>query len=234
VVKSVLALQIPGVVVTALVVNDGSRDDTARLAQEAGARVLSHERNRGVGAAFATGLRCVKEEGVEFLAHMDADGQLLASDIPRVFSPVQEGRCDLCLGSRFVRGTEPPAHFARWKGMALSTVAQGVGLLTGYRLSDISCGLRCMNRQVIEALHPSSDYDYIQETLLQALAARVRVCDVPVTALYEAEGKKGMSASTLRYSRRFLKLLGRGLYQFYRTRSVASGLGQRLDPGCKG
>jgi glycosyltransferase involved in cell wall biosynthesis len=211
-----------------LVVDDGSRDATAALARQAGARVLCHERNRGVGAAFRTGLHCVKEEGVEFLAHMDSDGQLLATDIPRLYQPVADGLCDLALGSRFLPGTAPPLHFARWKGVALHSVSLGVGLLTGYRLSDISCGLRCMNRKVIEAINPTHDYDYIQETLLQALAARARVCDVPVTALYpppEAPGQsdgnkqgRGMSGRTLRYSRRFLKLTALGLWQFLRTR----------------
>jgi glycosyltransferase involved in cell wall biosynthesis len=230
VVGSVLALRIPDVEITALVVNDGSADDTARLAATAGARVLSHERNRGVGAAFRTGLDFARQEGVEFLAHMDSDGQLLATDIPRVLLPVQLGLCDLALGSRFVKGTAPPAHFARWKGLALGSVSQGVGFLTGYELSDISCGLRCMNRTVIEAIRPSVDYDYIQETLLQALAARVRICDVPVTALYEAEGNKGMSGRTLRYSRRFLKLVASGLFQFYsvRGREYVGSLSHRL------
>ncbi len=152
VVGDVLSLKLPSVELTALVVDDGSRDATAALAKKAGARVLSHERNRGVGAAFHTGLRCAKDEGVEFLAHMDSDGQLLAADIPRLYQPVADGLCDLALGSRFVPGTAPPAHFARWKGLALHSVSLGVGLVTGYRLSDISCGLRCMNRKVIEAI----------------------------------------------------------------------------------
>ena len=223
VVREVLSLQIPGIAVTALVIDDGSRDDTARLARAAGARVVAHERNRGVGAAFRTGLRCAQADGVEFLAHMDSDGQLLASDIPRVFAPVRLGLCDLALGSRFVPGTPLPAHFARWKGLALHAVSRGVGMLTGYRLSDISCGLRCMNRQVMDALSPSVDYDYIQETLLQALAAGVRVCDVPVTALYDPPddtlaARRGMSGKTLRYSRRFLMLTTYGLFGFYRAR----------------
>jgi glycosyltransferase involved in cell wall biosynthesis len=221
VVRDVRALAIPGVALTALVVDDGSKDETARLAEEAGARVLRHPQNRGVGAAFRTGLLQAREDGVEYLVHMDSDGQFLAEDLPRVAEPVLAGRADLSLGSRFVPGVPPPPGLDRWKALALGAVARGVGLLTGYHLTDLSCGLRCMNRKVIDAVNPTFDYDYIQETLIQALAAGARVEDVPVTPLYdEAHVKPGMSSRTLRYGRRFLGLTSFALFNFYKTRML--------------
>lgn len=219
VVRGVLALKILGVEITALVVDDGSQDDTAKLAQAAGAQVITHPHNRGVGAAFRTGVLEARRKGVELLVHMDSDGQFLATDVPKVVAPVLAGQADLALGSRFVTGTPPPG-LDRWKALALSAVSRGVGLATGYRLSDVSCGLRCMNRLLIETVNPTFDYDYIQETLLQALAASARVVDVPVTPLYEdAFVKPGMSSRTLRYGRRFLGLTAYGLFGFYRTRA---------------
>src|SRR5688572_19078708 len=88
VVRGVLAQRIPGVELTALVVDDGSKDDTGKLAAQAGAVVLTHPKNRGVGAGFRTGLERAQDDGVEYLVHMDSDGQFHAEDIPRVVEPV--------------------------------------------------------------------------------------------------------------------------------------------------
>jgi glycosyltransferase involved in cell wall biosynthesis len=212
------AVTIEGVALSPLVVDDGSRDETAALARAAGAEVLSHPKNRGVGAAFRTGRDWAWNQGVEFIVHMDSDGQLLPEELPRLIAPVIRGEADLASGSRFLAESKA-THLERKKALALSAVARGVGLLTGTRLTDLSCGFRCMNRKVLQAVSPSYDYDYIQETLIQALAARARIVEVPVTALYPEDGKAtGMSRRTLRYGSRFLGLTGLSLLRFYRTR----------------
>jgi glycosyltransferase involved in cell wall biosynthesis len=218
VVSEVRAVPLEGVEVTVLVVNDGSADDTASRASAAGATVVDHLHNRGVGAAFRTGRDFALEHGADYLVHMDADGQLLPAEIPRLLTPLLEGRADLVLGSRFLGGSAP-ASLEPWKAVALRTAARGLGLLTGYHLTDISCGFRGMDRRIMEAVCPSFDYDYIQETLVQALAAHARLVEVPVSARYgEAFRGKAMSSRALRYSTRFLQLTGYSLLGFYRAR----------------
>jgi glycosyltransferase involved in cell wall biosynthesis len=219
VVEGVARVRVEGFTIHPLVVDDGSADDTARVARAAGAEVLSHPRNRGVGAAFRTGRDHALAAGADFVCHMDSDGQILPDEIPRLLDPVRRGEADLALGSRFATG-QPPANLARWKALGLTGVARTVGLLTGYRLRDISCGFRCMNRRVLEAVRPTFDYDYIQETLIQALAAGARVVEVPVTVLYGPDTeRRSMSGRTLRYGRRFLALTAYGLAGFYRARA---------------
>lgn len=216
-VKAIREIRLEGVSITPLVVNDGSRDNTARVAAEAGAVVISHEKNRGVGAAFRTGVEWARREGFDYLLHMDSDGQVPAAEIPLLVEPVSSGRADLALGTRF-QG-KWPSHFPRWKALALATAARLVGFLTGTPLTDISCGFRCMNRKILDVLHPHFDYDYIQESLIQALGARARVVDVPVTIDYSTDaGIKGMSRNTFRYSRRYLLITATSLFNFYRTR----------------
>ncbi len=217
VVADVRAVEIAGIEITALVVNDGSKDDTAQLAQRAGATVLSHPKNRGVGAGFRTGVEWAVAQGFDFLIHMDSDGQVLPSEIALVAGPVLRGEADLSLGSRFEG--EPPENLDRWKAVALRSLARIIGLMTGYRLNDLSCGFRCMNRRIMEVVHPTYDYDYIQETLIQALAARARLVAVPITVLYEKEpARAGMSGQTFRYSRRFMALTAHSMFNFYRQR----------------
>ena len=214
------AQSFPGVTSTVLVVDDGSSDATAALASAAGATVLQHPRNRGVGASFRTGLEAARDADADFLAHMDADGQFRAVDLLRVVAPVVKGECDLALGSRFVRGVPNPPNLSPWKAAALHAVARGVGLATGVALGDLSCGMRCMNRRVIESISPTFDYDYITETLIQAVAARARIRDVPVTPVYRNGGASGMAGHTFRYGCCFLGLTAYGLGQFYRKRAI--------------
>ena len=220
VVGEALAVKLVDVELVPLVVDDGSKDDTGGIAERAGAKVVRHEKNRGVGAAFRSGNEWALANGADFLIHMDSDGQVLPREIPDVFGPVGRDDADLVLGSRFVAGA-PPQNLERWKALALTSMARTIGALCGYSLSDISCGFRCMNRMVMEAVRPSFDYDYIQETLIQAMAIHARLVEVPVTVLYEKDPvRKGMSASTFRYSRRFMTLAAYSMANFYKKRAM--------------
>src|SRR5262249_31634499 len=156
-----------------LVVDDGSKDETSQQGSSAGAVVVSHPINRGVGAAFRTGLTWALQNNCDFLVHMDSDGQLLAEEIPLVAGAGLSGETDLSNGSRFLKGN--PDYLGIVKSSLLRLTARVVGQLTGYALTDISCGFRCMNRKVMERLNPRFDYDYIQETLIQAMAAGARL-----------------------------------------------------------
>jgi glycosyltransferase involved in cell wall biosynthesis len=217
VVRGVLSVAIPGVQISVLVVNDGSRDDTASEAERAGAIVISHPKNRGVGAAIRTGFDWALSHGADLLVHMDSDGQVLPEELPLVVAPVLAGRAELAVGCRFLGSA--PKGLSRWKAVALSSLAQTVGVLTGYSLHDLSCGLRCMNQRILKVVRPTFEYDYIQETLIQALAHRAIIVEIPVHIRYEpATQRTGMSGRTFRYSWRFLALTGYSLLQFYRER----------------
>ena len=194
---------------TVLVVDDGSRDATAEIARAAGAEVVSHPKNRGVGAAFRTGVEWVRAHDFDLLAHMDSDGQVLPSDLPLLLEPVAADECDLAIGSRFAG--ERPEGMAAWKAMALSGFARGVSALMGQSLRDHTCGFRCMNRKVIAALSPTFDYDYITESLVQAAAVGARIHEVPITVLYPPD-HGGMSRRVVRYSSR---LLGTTAHAYY-------------------
>src|SRR3989338_2414977 len=75
-----------------IVVDDGSSDQTAVLAREAGAKVIKHQRNKGVGAAFRTGTTAALELGADAMVNMDGDGQFDPLDIPKLLAPITDGR----------------------------------------------------------------------------------------------------------------------------------------------
>jgi glycosyltransferase involved in cell wall biosynthesis len=215
VVRGALALKLEDAMVDAIVVDDGSTDDTVEQARAAGARVVSLPSNLGVGAALRRGLELAREERFDFLVHIDADGQLDPSQIPLVLSPVRRGDADAAIGSRFLAGR--PAYLGPWKASALKLLATAVGLAVDAPLTDLSCGVRALNKAAIGAARPRFEYDYIQETLLQFFSARLRVVEVPVTAV-ERDGPRGISARTFRYTVRYLLLLSFSLAHFYLSR----------------
>lgn len=215
VLRGIRALRIENARMEIVLVDDGSTDDTASQARAAGARVVSLGENLGVGAALRRGFELARAEGFDYLVHIDADGQLDPAQIPLVLEPVRRGAADAAIGSRFLTGR--PAYLGPGKAVALKLLAAAVGLAVDAPLTDLSCGIRALNRAAIHAARPRFKYDYIQETLLQFFAARLRVQEVPVIAL-ERGGPRGISGRTVHYTVRYLLLLAFSLADFFLSR----------------
>lgn len=212
VVRGALALTLEDAVLSVVVIDDGSTDDTVSRARAAGARVVSLGENLGVGAALRRGFELARAEAFDFLVHIDADGQLDPAQIPRLLAPVREGAADAAIGSRFLG--ERPAYLGPVKAFALKSLAAAVGLAVASPLTDLSCGVRALNKAALHAARPRFEYDYIQETLLQFFAARLRVVEIPVLAVGRG-GPRGISARTFHYTVRYLLLLAFSLFNFY-------------------
>jgi glycosyltransferase involved in cell wall biosynthesis len=211
VVRGVRALSVPGAALDVAVIDDGSTDGTRAAAEAAGARVVSLGAHRGVGAALAAGFQLARDEGYPYLVHLDADGQIDPGQIPALLEPVRRGAADAAIGSRFLAGR--PAYLSPLKARALRLLAAGVGAVVGAPLTDLSCGIRCLGPDAVAAARPRFDADYVQETLLQFFAARLRVVEVPVLAVGRSGGRS-LSAAALRYTARYLLLLAFSLARF--------------------
>jgi len=136
VVAGLLALY-PGLPV--IVVDDGSEDGTARLAEEAGATVLRHGRNMGYGASLKTGIRAAE---TDYVVTFDADGQHDPADVARLVARLAEN--DMVVGRRVNRSGVP---LSRWPGKWI--MARFARILTGARIPDVNSGLRGFRRTVI-------------------------------------------------------------------------------------
>lgn len=213
VVAGIRALKPARADVTVVIVDDGSSDDTAAKAREAGARVVALGAHKGVGAALARGFSLARDEGFDYLVHLDADGQIDPAQIPALLEPVRRGEADVAIGSRFLNGR--PDYLSAAKAGALRLLAALVGAAVGAPLTDLSCGIRCLGRAAIEAARPRFGSDYVQETLLQFFSARLRVVEVPVVAVARSGGRS-LSAQAVAYTARYLLLLAYSLGRFYR------------------
>jgi glycosyltransferase involved in cell wall biosynthesis len=130
-----------------VVVDDGSRDDTAGAARAAGARVLVHETNRGKGAALRTAFTCLFAEGFDAIVSIDADGQHSASGVPRLLAEARRG-ADLVIGSR----CHLFAHMGAVRRTSNRISSWWISRLAGASLGDVQCGFRLYTRPLFERL----------------------------------------------------------------------------------
>jgi hypothetical protein len=172
-----------------LVVNDGSRDETAQAARAAGALVVSHPFNLGYGVAIQTGYKYALAKGYDYAVQIDGDGQHDPAFIPRLLAPVLANETDFALGSRFlgIESYEPP--LARRAGMAF--LRWLVSMLIGTRITDSTSGFQAFNRKVIRFFTTEVfPCDYPDADMLLTLhRAGFRIMEAPVRMHASASGK---------------------------------------------
>lgn len=192
---------VPGVQV--LVVDDGSRDDTAARAQAAGAAVASHEDNQGKGRALATGLAAALALDPAWIVTLDADGQHPPGLIPLLVAPLAAGTADLVIGARRRDpAVMPPARrLSNWLSSAL------VSRALGSRVPDSQSGFRAMTPAVAAAVQPpGSRYEFETEFLFLAATRGFRIAAVEVPTVYNGSPSYFRHiADTLRLARVFVR-----------------------------
>ncbi len=172
---------IPGIDrVEVLVVDDGSVDGTGEVAYAAGADiVVRHRRNRGLAAAFQTGLDTALRLGADIIVNLDADGQYDPADIPKLIAPILSGEADLVIGDRQVaRLSHFPRH-KRWLSVLGSAVVRWA---SGLDIPDAPSGFRAYSREAAMRLVVLTDFSYTVEHLIQAGKWRLAVAHVPIHA----------------------------------------------------
>ncbi|MGD0410707.1 MAG: glycosyltransferase family 2 protein [Verrucomicrobiota bacterium] len=170
---------IPNVVV----VDDGSRDNTAKLAAKAGARVVSHPRNLGKGAAVKTGLTTAMRKGFDRALLMDGDGQHQAGDIPAFVQKAEATRAALVIGNRMQDAMSIPwlrRQANRWMSWQISR-------RVGENLPDTQCGFRLVDLKIWAALPcHTRHFEMESEMLIAFLDAGCRVDFVPIKVIGRA------------------------------------------------
>lgn len=191
-----------------LVVDDGSADATAAVARAAGARVIRHPFNLGVGAAIRSGLRYACERGYTAVLQLDADGQHDPSDSRRLVERLEHDAADIVVGSRFARGYR--ARGLRRLGMrALSKV---VSSRLGTQVTDTTSGYRAFGKRAIARLAPVYPSVYLSDTvevLLMAGDWGFHVVEEPVRMRARQGGRpsSGPALSTVSFLRLALVIL---------------------------
>jgi glycosyltransferase involved in cell wall biosynthesis len=158
-----------------LVVDDGSTDGTAEEACQAGARVISHPANRGKGAALATAFRDLFSRGFEGVITLDADGQHLPGEIPKLLAAAMDA--DLVLGIR----DHLFADMSSVRRLSNRLSSKAISFAAGQRLTDIQTGFRFYSRRLIETVgFPEARFEAESAVVVRAARRGFKVVTVPV------------------------------------------------------
>jgi len=191
VVSEVLAAGYP-----ALLVDDGSVDRTAEIAERAGATVLRLPVNLGVGGALRCGFRYAVTHGYSVVVQCDADGQHDPTQIAKLLDAMESGPADLVIGSRFASGD---GHYSvgRVRGTVMRRLAKMASRRTGVPITDATSGFRAIGPNVLgpfASIYPAEYLGDTIESLARAGRAGYRVTEVPVEMRPRDAGVSSASA----------------------------------------
>jgi glycosyltransferase involved in cell wall biosynthesis len=167
-----------------LVCDDGSNDRTRLVARKNGADVVGHEENMGYGATMQTLFKKARALGAEVMVTFDGDGQHDPDEIPALVRPILEGRADIVIGSRFVRGARRNIPLYRKVGILVITLLTRI--VSRYPISDAQNGFRAFSRRAIEGLKLTErGWGSSVEVFFRASDVGLRIVEVAVDCDYE-------------------------------------------------
>ena len=161
-----------------LVIDDGSTDDTVRVAHEGGVdHIVRVGGNRGLANAFRTGITACLQLGADVIVNTDADNQYRAADIPKLTAPILAGEAEIVIGARPISTTE---HFSKRKKILQKLGSWVVRIASATEVADAPSGFRAFSKEAATRLNVFGDYTYTVETIIQAGWQRMRIVSVPI------------------------------------------------------
>jgi hypothetical protein len=197
--------EVCGVATEVLVVDDGSRDGTGDVAAEHGAAVARHVTNRGGGAALRTGYRLMVESGALIVVTLDADGQHLPAEMPRLVEPVLSGEVDVAHGSRVLGHAD---RNTRARELGIVFFNRLVSFITRTHVTDCSNGYRAVRTTVLPQLVLRQEQFHTSEFMIEAIKRGIPAREVPITVEQRLHGHSKKPA-VMRYGLGFANAIVR-------------------------
>jgi len=168
-----------------VVVDDGSKDSTLKVASKYPVFLLRHIINRGQGAALKTGIDFALQKGAKYIITFDADDQHRVEDLPAMLKPVKAGKVDIAIGSRFLKD-ESDIPFIRKFLLKGSVIV--LRMMYGVPITDAHNGLRCMSRKTAQKIELKSDrMEHASEFIEQIKKKHLKYKEIPVVIRYTDE-----------------------------------------------
>ena len=167
-----------------IVCDDGSSDLTSKIAEGLGAIVIKHKKNLGYGAAIRSIFLKAKNLDCKILVTFDADGQHRVEDVNKVITPINNGKSDIVIGSRFLDKSEKEVPQYRKVGIKIITKVTNATIKK--QLTDSQSGFRAYSKKVLNELNPSElGMGISTEILIKASAKNFRISEVPIKITYD-------------------------------------------------
>lgn len=161
-----------------LIINDGSTDDTVKIAKESGVdHILNFKQNQGLAKGFMAGIQECLKQGADIIVNTDADNQYNAKDIPKLVKPILEHKADYVIGARPINETE---HFSPTKKFLQKLGSWVVRKVSNTNIPDAPSGFRAISKECAMQLNVYNNYTYTLETIIQAGQKNIAILSVPI------------------------------------------------------
>lgn len=161
-----------------LIINDGSQDDTVKVAKECSVdHIVNFKHNQGLAKGFMAGLKKCLEEGADVIVNTDADNQYEADDIPKLTQPIIDGTAEYVVGARPISQTD---HFSPAKKFLQKLGSWVVRKASKTDIPDAPSGFRAMSKECAQQLNVYNNYTYTLETIIQAGQKNMAITSVPI------------------------------------------------------
>lgn len=186
-----------------IVVNDGSNDDTVKLAKKMGATVYGDNKSKGLAFRFREITNIVLERGFDVMTNIDGDLQFNPEDIPKFVAPIVNDEADFVAADRFTDAdtsvVRKPANMPPVKYYGNKVGAWVVGKLSDEKFPDVTCGFRAYNQKALYALNINGTHTYTQESFQILAARKMRIKAIPVEVKYFKDRKSRVVTSVPKY-----------------------------------
>ncbi len=161
-----------------MVINDGSDDDTAKIAQAQGVdHIISHHHNKGLARAFMTGLSACVRLGADVIVNTDGDNQYKGEFIPELVKPIIDKRAEIVIGARPIEEIE---HFSPAKKLLQKLGSRVVRVASNSDIPDAPSGFRAISREAAKQINVFNDYTYTLEMIIQAGQKNIPMAWIPI------------------------------------------------------
>ena len=169
-----------------IVCDDGSQDFTSKRAEQSGAVILKHEKNKGKGAAFKSLFNYAKKINADIMVTIDGDGQFLPEEINKLINPIIEKNVDVVIGNRHDSNKEMPIYRQVGNKM-LDKITQ---LASNLPFNDTQSGFRSYSKKAIESINFFTDgFGVDSEIIVDASNKGLKISEEKITVLYNTQGK---------------------------------------------
>lgn len=203
-------------VIEVLVIDDGSRDNTAEVARACGVNhVVRFRSHKGLAAAFMAGLDASVKRGADYIVNTDADNQYVGSEIPKLLAPLLREEADIVIGDRSISMLQHMPRLKRWLQFVGSWVVRQV---SNTRVPDTTSGFRAYTREAALRQTIVSEFSYTLESIIQAGKKRMAIAHVPI-ATNESSRESRLFGNVFTYIKKSAATIVR-IYTMYESLKV--------------
>ena len=171
---------------TVIVCNDGSTDNTAKIAEKMGAIVITHQQNLGYGEAIRSLFLKARELDSDMLVTLDSDGQHRISDVLPIVDPIIKNQADLVIGSRFL--TKNQEDMPKYREIGIKIITKLANTSLEESVTDSQSGFRAYSKNILSEITPSEKgMGVSNEILMKASKKNFKIIEVPIVVSYEGD-----------------------------------------------